>query len=244
MREFWNHKSKSYPTPTDESGLETPKKVLDKLSEFNLSFKDKSVLDIGCGTGIYSSLIAKEAKSVLGVDISAGMLSKLNEYIREFNISNIETLELDFREFDSGNKFDIVLSAMTPAINSKDDLLSMMNLSNKNCIYIGFAGRRESPIMDKILAYFGFSNQSKDGFANMVDILKELNLNYREAFFEHNWHQIGTLEESKKDVIEHFKMRNLPIHESKIEELLKPHLRNSLIKRETFAKIGLLTWDV
>jgi len=37
--------------------------------------QNKNVLDLGCGTGIYTRIINKYAKSVLGVDISERMLS-------------------------------------------------------------------------------------------------------------------------------------------------------------------------
>lgn len=245
MREFWNHKSKSYPTPSDEDGLKTPKKVLAKAEEFGVDFKNRTILDIGCGTGIYSSLMAKEAKSVLGVDISSGMLAKLDEYIAEFNIKNITIREADFKDFNVDDKFNIVLSAMTPAINSKDDLQTMINLSNEWCIYIGFAGKRESPLMNEILSHFGFKYESKDGFSKTVNYLKELGYNeYKEAFFEHNWSQDGTLQEVTKDVLNHLKLKNFEVDKIEVENLLRPHLKDGLIKRETFSKIALLVWKI
>ena len=242
MREFWNHKSKTYPTPTDEEGLKTPKKVLSKAKEFGIDFVNRTILDIGCGTGLYSAIMAKEAKSVLGVDISSGMLSKLNEYIKDSNITNITTKEADFKEFDKSNKFDIVLSAMTPAISKREDLETMINLAKEACIYIGFAGKRESPLMNEVLTHFGFEYESKDGFAKTTANLRELGYEYKETFFEHNWSQVGTLEEATNDVIEHLKMKDFEVDREAVKEVLKPHLRDGKIKRETFSKIGLLVW--
>ncbi len=244
MREFWNHKAKSYPSPADEDGLKTPKKVLAKAKEFGVEFRNKTILDIGCGTGLYSSLMAKEAKSILGVDISSGMLAKLDEYIKEFNIKNITIKEADFKDFNISDKFNIVLSAMTPAINSKDDLKTMINLSNEYCIYIGFAGKKESPLMNEILSHFGFSYESKDGFSKTTNNLKELGFKYQEAFFEHNWSQDGSIEEVTKDVLNHLKLKNFEVDELKVTELLTPYIKNGVIKRETFSKIGVLVWRV
>lgn len=244
MKEFWNHKAKTYPIPTDKEGLKTPKKVLVKAKEFGIDFKNKTILDIGCGTGIYSSLMAKEAKNVLGIDISSEMLSKLKEYIKEFNIANITTKEIDFKNFDINYKFDIILSAMTPAISTKEDLEIMINLSKEACIYVGFAGKRESPLMNEILSHFGFHYEVKNGFNKITNILKELGYEYQEAFFEHNWNQIGSLEEITNDVIEHLKMKDFEVDKDRVAELLKPYLKNGKIERKTFSKIGVLIWKI
>lgn len=245
MREFWNHKSKNYPTAKDEDGLKTPIKVIEQLKLFGVDFRDKTILDIGCGTGLYSSLLAKEgAKRVLGVDISIGMISKLRDYIKEFDIKNIDTRELDFREFESEEKFDIVFSAMTPAISSRDDLLAMMRLSSDIAIYIGFAGKRESPLMDKILENFGLKYEIKDGFLTTKKILEELGYEVKEAFFEHNWSQVGTLQESAIDVIEHLKVRGFEANIDDVKKSLEQYLVDGLIKRDTFSKIGVMYWRV
>lgn len=54
--------------------------------------KGDSILDAGCGTGLYSSEIAKKAKSILAVDFSLKSIEILREKINKYNLSNIQTL--------------------------------------------------------------------------------------------------------------------------------------------------------
>ena len=70
----------------------------------------KDILDIGCGSGDLSSILAKTANSVLGIDISQKMLNTA----REKNISNnIRYQELSMENIDSlSEKFDIAVSSL------------------------------------------------------------------------------------------------------------------------------------
>jgi SAM-dependent methyltransferase len=47
------------------------------------------VLDVACGTGLFTRSIAKKARLVYGVDISKGMLEQGLKYLRKENLSNV-----------------------------------------------------------------------------------------------------------------------------------------------------------
>ncbi len=69
--------------------------------------KNKKILDFGCGTGIYSKLLAKNKAKVKGFDISKEMLK----------IAKNENPKLDLRigsgyKFPFKEKFDIVLASL------------------------------------------------------------------------------------------------------------------------------------
>ena len=74
-------------------------------------FKDKRVLDIGCGYGWHCSYAAEQGASyVLGIDISDKML----ETAKEKNKSpNIEYLKMAMEDIDfDENSFDIIISSL------------------------------------------------------------------------------------------------------------------------------------
>ena len=51
---------------------------------------NKSVLDAGCGTGIFSTIFAKKgAGSVTGIDISEGSLQTAQSLKEKFNLQNV-----------------------------------------------------------------------------------------------------------------------------------------------------------
>ena len=75
--------------------------------------RDKSVLDIGCGSGIYSIELAKRgAKRVLGIDFSAPMLEIARQSAREAKVEGqTEFIQDEFSKHDFGaEKFDVSIA--------------------------------------------------------------------------------------------------------------------------------------
>lgn len=75
----------------------------------HFGFEPKTVLDLCCGTGTASLILAKEGYRVTGVDISAGMIECAARK------AEAERLPIDFRVQDAGNlrlgkRFDLVVS--------------------------------------------------------------------------------------------------------------------------------------
>jgi SAM-dependent methyltransferase len=64
-------------------------------------FRPKSALDFGCGVGRIAFAMAKGIPSVVGVDISEGMLARAAKYAASRRIQNVEWMkELPNRTFD------------------------------------------------------------------------------------------------------------------------------------------------
>lgn len=57
------------------------------LRSESLSLANKHILEIGCGTGLNTQYLAKEAKKVTGLDLSEEMLNIARKRIREENVS-------------------------------------------------------------------------------------------------------------------------------------------------------------
>ena len=77
---------------------------------FDLSFKGKKVLDMGCGTAILAILAAKmEAASVAAIDIDEWAYRNALENIERNNVSGIKVIQGDKSVIPS-TKFDIILA--------------------------------------------------------------------------------------------------------------------------------------
>lgn len=75
------------------------------------NFKDKRVLDLGCGFGWHCKYTAENgAKSVIGIDISDKMLEKAKENTENLNITYIKSAIEDI-DFSAGS-FDIAISSL------------------------------------------------------------------------------------------------------------------------------------
>lgn len=75
------------------------------------------LMDYGCGTGMCSLPLACRCSSVLGVDVSQGMLGKLAKKAAALSLPNIATLRYDLTQaplpMETGAPgFDVILSAM------------------------------------------------------------------------------------------------------------------------------------
>ncbi len=75
---------------------------------------EMEALDYGCGTGLVTLLIAPHVRSVLGADISEGMLSVLRDKIASQSVPNAGTVALDLqRDPPLDRRFGLIVSAMT-----------------------------------------------------------------------------------------------------------------------------------
>lgn len=94
----WDKKSESYAKFSGELG-DFGKRVFEILRGWGVSFADKSVLDVGAGTGVYSLYLASLGAKVTAIDSSEGMLRELRRSAQEFGISLQNVLNLSFAEF-------------------------------------------------------------------------------------------------------------------------------------------------
>lgn len=73
----------------------------------------QSLLDLGCGTGIHATLLAKEGYQVHGVDLSQEMLQRATERLSQMPVDLVSKLSFsqgDIRQVRLNQKFDVVLS--------------------------------------------------------------------------------------------------------------------------------------
>lgn len=86
---------------------------LEALHARGIALAGCTVLEYGCGTGLLTVLLAKEAGRVLAVDISAGMLAQLGRKIATQGIGNITIREADLGAHPlDGVSCDLVVCAM------------------------------------------------------------------------------------------------------------------------------------
>lgn len=95
------------------------------------------LLDIPCGSGYGTNILAKEAKSVFGVDIHAGAIQHAKEF---FQLSNVEFLEGDMENTLNlkTEKFDTVVSfeGIEHIKNQKVFLKNIKNLLKRDGLLI------------------------------------------------------------------------------------------------------------
>jgi len=125
LREFYDKvyvkgEKKHFTTYRESSSTSEVKEVLKQIS-----WKSKTVLDVGCGTGFFAYSVAKKGAKVLGIDFS--------EEAIEIAKSKYSHKNLDFKSIDVSKikeKFDVIVSNGT--LEHMDDPLKTLRLFKKH----------------------------------------------------------------------------------------------------------------
>ncbi|KAK1236419.1 hypothetical protein PQX77_000359 [Marasmius sp. AFHP31] len=94
-------------------GMNIWKKLLTHVLKAASFDKNTSeVMDFGCGNGFNASLLVPHAKTILGVDVSSGMVDEFNKNVKKWGLGedgNISAIHADLTEGGlDGRKFDII----------------------------------------------------------------------------------------------------------------------------------------
>lgn len=118
-------------------------------------FKDDKVLDFGCGPGTIALEIAPFVKSVLGCDISKGMLEQLENNAKNLGLTNIEARQMAFEDsFDDLEEFDVFIASRSLDVVDMEGTLKKILSKTKRRVYLTykagkyFFGKEISEILD------------------------------------------------------------------------------------------------
>ncbi len=238
----WDEKAKNYArySPCANS---FEANVLDALKKLGVDFANKTVLDIGCGTGVYTIRVAKLAKSVDGLDFSKNMLEVLKEDSKKLGINNIKTYHSTWTDFTlPSKKYDIALCTMSPAIKTDSDM-KKLNLSAKTKIYLGWAGVRDNTLLDDLFLAHNSIYSPPNGAKRVKKWLHVEGIKYQLKNFEELKIKIRSFKEAIENYTWHLKVRGLKPDTHKIEEMLEPLKdEGGNIREQTINKMDLIVW--
>lgn len=224
---LWDKKAKTYARY--QNTLNTiQKQTFEYLQNLKISFQDKSIIDIGCGTGVWTLHLAKEAKEILALDSANTMLEILQEDAKTHTISNLKTLNLDFESFYKNNnaKFDLAFLSMSPALQNEKDYTNFLNLA-KIKIYLGWADYRKSDFLDPIFKHFNteFKGIYKQ---DLESYLLENNVKFHKFIFD----ETRIVERKKDEAIEntlwHLNMNGVKASKQDLETFVKGDIKETI----------------
>jgi predicted RNA methylase len=153
-REFWDRKALSFPryTPGDDS---YEAGVLGMVRDSGAGWKGAVVLDVGCGSGMFTIRLAKEARKVLAVDISGRMLAILEADAKRAGVGNITAIRSDWLDFEAPESPGFVFASMSPAVGSEEGRIKLLSFAGAQAVAVTATERFCSQIMDAVYRRFG-----------------------------------------------------------------------------------------
>lgn len=182
----WDKKALTYPryNPSEDT---FESRTIRTLEKEGVDFTGKSVLDIGCGSGKFTLVIAKKAASVLGTDISSQMLRILHEDAEKEGADNLRSLKCTFDDFpDTGERFDIAFASVTPAVRTQEHFRKVTDMAEKT-VYIGWAGRKESEMLYALQSECGLTPKEFNDVPVIKEWLNKEGIAYKVIPVEETW---------------------------------------------------------
>ncbi|EDO8527484.1 methyltransferase domain-containing protein [Campylobacter jejuni] len=225
---LWDKKAKTY-TRYQNTLNTIQKQTFEYLQNLKISFQDKSIIDIGCGTGVWTLHLANEAKEILALDSANAMLEILQEDAKKLNLNNIKCENLSFETWMQNNpnaKFDLAFLSMSPALKDEKDYINFLNLA-KIKIYLGWADYRKSDFLDPIFKHF---NTEFKGFykQDLENYLLEKNIFFHKIVFDETRKVQRTKEEAIENALWHLSMNKITASKETVSSFVENDITETI----------------
>lgn len=144
---FWDSFSPLY---SDLAQGDIPLKVVDILFKEGILRPEDSVLEVGCGKGAYSMLIAPKVRVLTCMDISDRMLDHLFNDLHIKELGRVERFHKDWNTYTPRKGYTACFCAMLPRASSEESLLRMEGAARERCAAVVWERNLREDLMLKI----------------------------------------------------------------------------------------------
>lgn len=241
---IWNKKAKQYGRFSHDTAS-FQHHILSKIAQRGITFHGKTILDIGCGTGIYTLHLAQNALHVKALDVSEEMLNILHEdAIHEGLATKFSFTCNPWDTFESSTRYDIVFSSMSPALQHDADFAKMHAYAKEYCVYLGWGGKRESTLLDPIFKAHGHTLPVPSGGEKLRAWLDGEAIVYTQEYIEEKRLHVKPYEQALESVLWHFEINNHTPNVELIQNILSQMQdENTMVSFETITRVELISWE-
>ena len=144
---FWDSFSPLY---SDLAQGDIPLRAVDVMFEEGILRPDDSVLEVGCGKGAYSMLIAPRVRVLTCMDISDRMLDHLFNELHIKELGRVERFHKDWNTYTPRKGYAACFCAMLPRASSEESLLRMEGAAKERCATVVWERNLREDLMLRI----------------------------------------------------------------------------------------------
>lgn len=248
---FWNERAEEFNRKDIEERESREFSSILQFIEIGQDKKFENVLDIGCGTGFYSIQFSEISDHVTATDISENMLDYAENNAKAKDRRNISFVkkpwsELDLEEFQWKEKFDLVFASMTPAIDSYEELMKMINCGRSLYFLSGFVERKDSlkDELSKIILDSCNNNLHGNKIYSAFNILWNMGYYPKISYKDSNWERYKSIDKFYEEFLNYFRRKKILTEEDKstIKNYIENRAIDGMVKEKTTAKVAWLYW--
>lgn len=223
------------------------------VTEHEMWNEESTILDVGCGAGIYSVAFAKKCKKVVGMDVSGEMIAAAKENALRYGTPNTEFYQTDWHGFElSGTdwkgQFDLVFANMTPAVQSYHTL-ELMNEASRGWCFLSKPTEWKHSTTYELIKELGIWEKYRTFDMDMLCAFDVLRLQGRRPQLEYTtdiWESTHSLPEAYDFFIRRIEMKQLLTAEQKkiVCEYLDRKAVDGKIVDRTEVTIPMMYWRV
>lgn len=239
MNQMWDKKALHYPRFSGQKN-EFQETLFTKLNEFGVNFNGKSLIDIGCGTGVHTIYLAGLCAEVLGVDSSEKMLKIMLEDANKFGVKNLTSLQSDFESFNPNKYYDISFCTMSPALNSENAFNKFISLADLR-IHLWWNKPRFSSVLAHFYEKFALNGKTQRQ-SELEQFLKEQGIKFQSCILNEERVVVREFDEAVENIYWHLEIAGIKFDKINItDELLKLQI-NKKIEEKIISSMKLLVF--
>lgn len=240
----WDEKSKTYPRYGEKWIMQDKHKVLSWCEEKGVKFS-KNILSVGVGTGVLEILIAQ--KFPVKITALDGSLKMLENFVIDAKTQGVKDkitiIKSDWENFKNNEKFDCVISSMTPAINDEITASKLVNFSDNFGLHISWASEKKCEFIDEIVTQKQkhipmFKTQQ------MCEFLQKTGIKFEFEIFDGGWVDIMSQQEAFDYAKTALLRENLKVDDKFIKSVIAKFTQNDGVHIEIKAKKGIILFWV
>lgn len=203
-----------------------------------------SLLDVGCGVGNLSLLLAQKLDEVYALDYSSGMLEVLNQNAKEKNLTNIKTINKSWYDsWENVSKADLVIASRSMEVDDMKEALSKLNEKANKKVVISFK-KGGSFVSEEILDILQKEIIKKPDYIYVLNILYQMGIYATVNFIKSEGR--SNIYTSKEKFIESIKWSLGELSKDDIEalEIYYDSLDLNTYQEEDFVEWAIISWDI